>query len=858
LEKFSKTKDKEQEKQHIKITNALLGKIIFIRYLIDKKVELNFEDKSKIWDNDDLCNLLRNHKRTKQFFDYLADHKIGFNGDLFPLTSKEYSMIPKDVYNIIIRLLKSEDIGTGQPSLFNMYDFSIIPIEFISNIYESFIGIDNQAEGGVYYTPLFLVDYILSETVAKAIERNKNTDCKVLDPACGSGVFLVETLRKLIEQYLVSNKKKPIRMTDFKKKIKEIAQDNIFGIDRDESSIQVAIFSVYLTLLDYMDPPEISSFQFPKLLGSNFFHDDFFNTEADFNEKLKTKHFSFIIGNPPWKRGNSKGNSLFIKYINNRKLEERNNGEPFIEIGNREIAQAFLLRSRDFSDEETNSALIVTSKVLYNLQSANFRKYFLHHYFIDHVFELAPVRREVFNKSNDKAISPACVIFFRYAHRKNTDSNIIRHIALKPSRFFVLFKIFTVSRQDIQYVQQKKLKVDDWMWKILVYGSYLDFNFIKRLKTEFDSIGKTFDANTLVSQGIKRVDGNITHNVSQLYGYDFLDLDKKEIEQFYIIPSHAKWELKEVGYVFRENGNVCEDIFTPPMLLIKETVNTSLESISAVSFQKLIFTDKTTSIKFRNTRSIDDYYLLAGLMNSSLFAYYVFQATSTAGIMIEQQINDEERFSFPYIYSNAIIQYAKEIEKKKKEENYMFDNQRQEEINTRKQKINTKMSELLSLNNIEQSLVDYSRNIMIPMIMRHKGHEDIFLPCNFRDGILQEYAQLFINRFENKFQSINKKMIVEIWYTKQIIGMFFKLAEKKNKDNIIWENMQDDTTKVLQRIIELGVKKLTDKLFIQKDIRGFEEEGFYIFKPNEKRLWHKAIGYLDINEFADAMHKAER
>ena len=45
---------------------------------------------------------------------------------------------------------------------------------------------------------------------------------------------------------------------------------------------------------------------------------------------------------------------------------------------------------------------------------------------------------------------------------------------------------------------------------------------------------------------------------------------------------------------------------------------------------------------------------------------------------------------------------------------------------------------------------------------------------------------------------------------------------------------------------------------MKKDIRGFEKEYYYVVKPNEKRLWHKALGYLDVNEFADARLKAGR
>ena len=71
---------------------------------------------------------------------------------------------------------------------------------------------------------------------------------------------------------------------------------------------------------------------------------------------------------------------------------------------------------------------------------------------------------------------------------------------------------------------------------------------------------------------------------------------------------------------------------------------------------------------------------------------------------------------------------------------------------------------------------------------------------------------------------------------------------QKNKSQSIQEN-----SSILELLFVLGVEKITDKLFIQKDVRGFEKDGFYIVKPNEKRLWHKAIAHLDVNEFRDAI-----
>jgi hypothetical protein len=841
--------DEETKKRYVKITNALLGKVIFVRYLIDRKVKIYFDGESRERTNEEFCNILREPKCAKWFFNTLADEKVGFNGDLFRLEDAEYQKIPQEAYSILIKLLKSQEIATGQQSLFDLYDFSIIPIEFISNIYEYFIGRKNQAKQGAYYTPLFLVDYILSETVEKFISDN----CKVLDPACGSGVFLVETLRKMIEKY---KKNAPDDREQFKNGIKDIAQNNIYGIDKDESATQVSIFSIYLTLLDYMQPPEIAGFKFPKLKDSNFFCSDFFDKKATFNSIFKNIEFDYIVGNPPWFRGkNETEKPLYVTYIEERRKAEKQR-EIAIDIGNREIAQAFLLRISDFSAKQTKSALIVTSKVLYNLQSKNFRQYFLHNYLIERVFELAPVRREVFH---DKAIAPACVLFFNYANGQNTDKNSIKHISLKPSRFFSMFKIFSIYRHDIQTVQQDRLKKYDWLWKVLVYGSYLDFNFIKRLKEDYPTIQNSFDENTLIKQGIKRVDGNNKIDATNLIGLDFLDLNKKEIQQFFIAEQHEKWNLKEVGYIYRENGNICEDIFSPPILLIKETVNIYLESISAISQKKILFTDKITSIKFRNSQNIDGYYLIASLINSTLFAYYMFNVSSTAGIMIEQQINDIERFSFPFIHSDEIIEKAKQVEvlKSKTSATFLLA-EKQNEANKILTEINILIYKIFSLNKIESALVDYSKNIAIPLMMRHKNHEKLLLPLKLNDTILADYADLFINRFASNFEKIGKKFVVEIWHSPQIVGMFFKVvSQSEYTEQIIWEDKQQNTA-VFKKIVELGTRKITDQLFVQKDIRGFEKDYFYIFKPNEKRLWHKAVGYLDVEEFADAILKAGR
>jgi len=837
------------------LANALIGKCIFIRYLIDRKVRINFDFNGdgalRPLTKDKFYRLLENKKQTIKFLNYLKEQ---FNGEAFLLEDSHLQNISEEAFSILSRLMQGIEIATGQMSLFDIYDFSIIPVEFISNVYEHFIGSENQAKEGAYYTPVFLVDYIIKETVEKYFaEKPEEYNCKVLDPACGSGIFLVEALRRMIEQYQKINRidstetRTKTETEKFKGVLKQIAEENIFGIDQDDNAINVALFSVYLALLDYQEPKEIENFEFPKLINRNFFISDFFETKAEkaeYNSRFSKINFDFILGNPPWKRGSDK-KALFLKYIEERKKREsvKANGKPQIAISNKEIAQAFLLRTSDFSTAQTKCALIVTSKTLYNLKAKNFRRYFLDKYFIDKVFELAAVGKEVFQSAN----TPAAVLFYRYYHGNKTDKNIIEHIVLKPNRFFSLFNTFTIQRNDYKQIVQSRLKENGWLWKVLVWGSYLDFNFLKRLGSEYSSIDKIVRENNLiVGQGIIIGDKDKKDDTKHLVGEPLID-HKNDIDQFNV---HASSEWVEEKVTRKRN----KELFQAPMLLVKHGLK-SFRAISAISYSDALYQHTLTGIKGNFTILR----ILCGLLNSDLFAYYMIN-DSIAGID-RGRAHDKEKFNFPYINNPAIAQYVEKIESISKK---LFNEQKvlnpniqalEDEKKKLTKNLNDEILNSFDLDEQERALVDYALNITIPLIMKHKGYEkELFQPLKIEDPFLTNYAEVFLNRFRNSFERSDKKFTLQILRSNYIIGMFFRVTKANGKEPISWEKTSEDN--LLLKLSSLGCQKITESLFIQKDIRGFEKDGFYIVKPNEKKLWHKAIAYLDVNEFMDAILKA--
>lgn len=856
----------QEQKLDSKITNALIGKTIFVRYLIDRKVKLCFEGISKHWSNNDFCNLLNNPEKVKKFFDYLEDSEKGFNGDLFPVSDDEYSKITANNYQVIHRLLQGDDLDKQQPSLFEFYDFSIIPIEFISNVYELFIGKDSQEKEGAYYTPLFLVDYILKETVEKKLSANNGYACKVLDPACGSGIFLVETLRKIIEKYIDTGV--DAQSNAFKEAIKNLAKQNIYGIDKDSSAVQVAIFSIYLTLLDYLEPPVIEEFKFPCLLHSNFFESDFFNEESNFNQLFKTIDFDFIVGNPPWKGGGI--GTLGNKYLTDRKKREKVLSKKIdIAINNNEIAEGFVLRVSDFCNSETQVSLIIRSSSLYNLgynkeSGSPFRQYWLEEFFIDKIFELAPVRHEVFEKSNDPAIAPAAVLFYRYAGGINTDNNIVHHITLKKSRFFSLFKIFTINRADYKSVQQKKFKEFDWLWKVLVYGSYLDFNFIKRLKEEYKPIHEIISDESKFVEGTGiQYSSDPVYDSTHLVGCPFID--SYGVTPFFIDPLKISSFEKEKVHRLRD-----ERLFTAPMLLIREGVDLhTLTAKCAISDKNLLFKDSISSIKVLDDKDVDALYDIAAILSTSLFAYYSVNTFASIGIERER-VKNYNKFTLPYL-DLGVKENIKKIEQSflglhsETTNEVMQDSTKVSALNniikTELENVNNVIFEKLALGELELALMDYASTVNRILIIGNEREKDkLFSPISFNDTILNSYASLFIERFKSKLDNNERKFIVEIWHTKQIVGMFFRIIPTKEyRQPIVWLKKQDDAT-ILTFLSQIGSEKITDKLFVQKDVRGFDNNGedFFIIKPNEKRLWHKAISYLDVNEFTDAIIKAER
>ncbi len=264
--------------------NNLVGRSIFVRYLEDRDVLTPefLEERYRFRSYAEL--LMGSYDGSYDLFSFLSEK---FNGDLFPLDEEETNTVSGEHLHLLGTFLSGTDVDTGQ-MYFWAYDFKFIPIELISSIYEEFLH-ESRSSTGAYYTPKEIVDFVLTSTLPNS--RTTGIE-RVLDPACGSGVFLVDAYRRLVAQ---ARRRSDQGQLPFEE-LSQMLLDSIFGVDISAEAIRVAAFSCYLALLDFVEPKSIwTNVRFPRLLGRNLFTSDFFSTDAAF----EAQQYTLIVGNPP-------------------------------------------------------------------------------------------------------------------------------------------------------------------------------------------------------------------------------------------------------------------------------------------------------------------------------------------------------------------------------------------------------------------------------------------------------------------------------------------------------------------------------------------------------------------------------
>ncbi|MFH1836166.1 MAG: N-6 DNA methylase, partial [Methanobacteriota archaeon] len=242
------------------IVQRIIDRLIFIRKTEDIGIE---ENQLMMLKRTSTKNI---YKKLKDIFSYYNE---SYNSKLFGETEEDQHEcdnieISDDVILTIIHGLYYS------PGRFVEYDFAAIDADVLGNIYEQYLshilkktpksaklkdGRTHKKEQGIYYTPTYIVDYIVRNTLGELLKDKKVKPGKirVLDPACGSGSFLLKTFDFINEYYNKKEGRSHQTQLDesgiFTRKA-QVLRNNIFGVDLDPKAVEIAQLNLLLKLAE--------------------------------------------------------------------------------------------------------------------------------------------------------------------------------------------------------------------------------------------------------------------------------------------------------------------------------------------------------------------------------------------------------------------------------------------------------------------------------------------------------------------------------------------------------------------------------------------------------------------------------
>ncbi len=483
--------DKRLQSQGVGRTasHGLIGKFVYLWYLRDRTI-LSDEKLAKWHINPD--ELFTRNASLQAFHKVNHELQVWLNGSVFSLGEAELTSITEAQLRLVAGVYRGDSpVGKElvQPSLFELYDFSHIPIETLSCVYEQFLHDAKESDGssrgktlGAYYTPLPLAEYVLSE-----LENRKPLapEMKVLDPAQGSGAFLVQCYRRLIE------KQRRAEGRDLRKtELRDLLTESIFGVDRDDDACRVAELSLILTLLDYVEPKDLenTNFKLPCLRGQNIFKGDFFDESGPVHALLAKQKFDWIVGNPPWAEVKKTPATNHEHFVVHQWMKAHKTSHP---TSGNQIAEAFIWKAGECLAPNGVCGLVVLAMTWFKKEAISFRQRFFAERRVWCLANFANLAYVLFAGRSER---PASVIFFDSL--TPDDDHVVltfapfvaEQIANRPeksNRRFFTWSI-TVSGLDMREIANADAKQGDSLtWKLAMWGTSRDQRLLERLESRF-------------------------------------------------------------------------------------------------------------------------------------------------------------------------------------------------------------------------------------------------------------------------------------------------------------------------------------------------------------------------------------
>ncbi|MGR3318250.1 MAG: HsdM family class I SAM-dependent methyltransferase [Candidatus Anammoxibacter sp.] len=572
-----------------------------------------------------------------------------FNGDIFDkFSDKEKQQIKKTNLNSVADFLGAKlDIPTGQGFLWKQYNFNHLPVELISSIYENFL----PKEKGVVYTPPFLVNALIDEVMPldKAETYFSRNQFKVLDPSCGSGVFLVAAYKRILQWWSVNHytKTREIKLPN-KKICQQILENNIFGVDIKGTATLISVFSLAIALLDKLEPKEIWNNLKLNSLRGNIQTRNFFEWAGE--NKDKHNNFDLVIGNPPFnpKSGTSKQEAVSEKQIQVFRIRNK-------DIPNNNFALKFFEGAMFFGKK---TCMVLPSNVLlYNKAKSaqNYRNRIFTKFTVEKIFDFTHLREILFVKKSPKHAgnkkktgrTPVCAVFANYTESQgqNIEHTVVKRITAIEKK--IAFEIDHYDRHSVPHnwaTDEKK----QFVWKTNLLGGGRLFHLIYRLSL------------------LPKLNGfiDLKNDWKEIRGFEGgAKLVAESQDKIIGITENGEPEIERDIDIHSDN---LKDIFmyTPPFMIIDQVLGENslpacfIPKNSNFTQKKYLYYNRDfvgISVPQRDENTLKDIFnfIRPKKTNNQLnFQLYVLAVSSSSLVLTETDVNKSEILSVPYFPEN--------------------------------------------------------------------------------------------------------------------------------------------------------------------------------------------------------------
>ncbi len=838
---------------------ALLIQTMFVAYLEDREIigQEYFKTASKATCSSFL-DLLEstNSAHLERLFDNLREN---FNGDLFvaPCSFDVEGVTPPVTPAHMETLARFRDgrevMGTTSSQLrFWGYNFKYIPIELMSAVYDHFLGKQKaqRKATGAFYTPMFLADTVISALWDKVSESTKS-EGRFLDPACGSGVFLVRSFQLLCEHWRETHRSQTIRWDTLLRILSRLS-----GCDVNEGAIRVAVFSLYVALLQEVNPPDLTRLSeekklLPQLWDRTLHARDFFQASE---EEMQAE---VILGNPPWSSRQG-GDHSSVTWCRDHQVPMPSN----------EAAWAFVWKSLEhLADDGVVGLLLPAMGFLHNHanKALQARVRLFEDSRIHRIVNFADLRFQLF----EGAVRAAALIIFG---KRQVDSLGYRfdYWVPKADLNLKMRRAITLSSVDRNLVTSFDVSEDPFVFKRRLWLSDAEaklFGYLRALPTlgnvasDYQKAYRTRNLpenRWVVGSGFQPLSENRSNrdHHRQQRSELIVNLPYLPIEAFRVLAQgteHLSIFRAGQGGSVRRRG--FERGFKGSRVLVPRGISTSNQRLRA--------TYTETPLTFKHVIlavSVPDYdsthaKLLTALLNSKLLYWFAFHGTASFGSdRPELQQADLLRLPFPapsdLLQEDPPIEAAEElvsiIDRSMASATRGFDLNADE--GRLLERLDSHCYSYFGLSDEEIALVEDSVANLIPNAQPHvNGSFDLCQPTSHNQR--KVYANTLASNLTPWFED-DLSVCVELEAKNNDLALIRLWLEKRREPTDYRERDDQSVESVLARMRDHIDKPLPGNFQLVPDFRVFIGKSLYLVKPLQRRFWLKASAMSDAYQIA--------